>query len=129
LTPGGITLEEPIEAESIMVDGKGVGDVGRILLRERHILGGEGMVVVVLVLDEESRNILYGPELFSKGFIFEGRYDHVLEEAGRLVLEEVESNPGATPEKLKDGIRTALRRFFRRILDRDPVIMPIVSLV
>jgi ribonuclease J len=129
LTPGGITLEEPIEAESTMVDGKGVGDVGRILLRERHILGGEGMVVVVLVLDEESRNILYGPELFSKGFIFESRYDHVLEEAGRLVLAEVGSNPGAAPEKLKDGIRTALRRFFRKILDRDPVIMPIVSLV
>jgi ribonuclease J len=129
LTPGGITPEDPIEAESIMVDGKGVGDVGRILLRERHLLGGEGMVIVVLVLDEESRDILHGPEIFSKGFIFESLYDHVLEEAKRLVLAEVAGEPDAAPDTIKDGIRSRLRRFFRRILDRDPVVMPIISLV
>ncbi|MDR0827396.1 MAG: ribonuclease J [Desulfovibrio sp.] len=129
ITPTGITLEERIPAESIMVDGKGVGDVGQVLLRERHILGGEGMVVVVLVLDAESRSILYGPEIFSKGFIFEGQYDHVLEEAKELVLRELEQRGADSPDKLKDGIRLTLRRFFRRILERDPVVLPIVTLV
>ncbi|MDR3175295.1 MAG: ribonuclease J [Desulfovibrio sp.] len=129
VTPGGISMEEGIHAESIMVDGKGVGDVGQMLLRERHILGGEGMVVVVLVLEEETRAILHGPEIFSRGFIFENQYDHILEEAKGLVLEELEQRESAGPEKLQEGIRLSLRRFFRKILDRDPLVLAIVASV
>jgi len=129
VTPGGITREEPILAESILVDGKGVGDVGQMVLKERHILGGEGMVVVVVVLDESTWSILQGPEIFSKGFVFEQRYDHVLEDAKCLVLDAIEGHPSGELEKLQERIRSSLRRFFRNILDRDPVIVPVVTAV
>jgi ribonuclease J len=129
VTPGGITLEEPIQAQSIMVDGKGVGDVGQTVLKERQILGGEGMVVVVIVLDESTWSILHGPEIFSKGFVFEQQYDHVLEDAKCLVLDAMEGYPPGELEKLQDRIRTSLRRFFRMILDRDPVVVPVVTAI
>ena len=125
----GITLEEPILAQSILVDGKGVGDVGQVVLKERHILGGEGMVVVVMVLDETTWSILQGPEIFSKGFVFEQQYSHVLEDAKCLVLDCIEGYPPGELDKLKERIRTSLRRFFRKILDRDPVVVAVVTAV
>ena len=130
VTPGGIALEEPILAQSILVDGKGVGDVGQVVLKERHILGGEGMVLVVMALDEDTRTILYGPELISKGFVFEQQFSHVLEDAKCLVLDAFEGYPpsGDLP-KLQERIRSDLRRFFRKILDRDPVVVPVVLAV
>lgn len=125
----GIVLEEPILAESIFVDGKGVGDVGQLVLKERHILGGEGMVVVVMVLDEETWSILQGPELFSKGFVFEQQYSHVLEDAKCLVLDCIEGHPTGDIDKLKERVRSSLRRFFRKVLGRDPIVMPMISVV
>ncbi|MCL2123075.1 MAG: ribonuclease J [Desulfovibrionaceae bacterium] len=127
LLPTGIRREERVSVEYTLVDGKGVGDVGTLVLKERHILGGEGMVLVVLVRDMESGDVLHGPQMISKGFVFHQHFDHLLEDAKCLVLDQLEENRNAGPEKLGEGIRASLRRFFRRILDRDPVIMPIIT--
>ena len=129
VTPGGIALEDPVEAESILVDGKGVGDVGQMVLKERHLLGGEGLVVVVTVLDENSWSILHGPEIFSKGFVFELQYSHVLEDAKCLVLDAIEGQTPHEIDKLQDRVRSSLRRFFRKILDRDPIVVPVITAV
>ena len=127
LTPDDLVLEKPVPVESVLVDGKGVGDVGSAVLRERRILGDEGMVIVVLVLDAETGSVLHGPEMFSKGFVFEQHYSHVLEDAKCLVLDEIESVRPGQLTRLQEGIRASLRRFFRRVLERDPVVVPIVS--
>ena len=129
LTPGGFTLETPIEAEAILVDGKGVGDVGQSVLRERHLLGGEGLVVVVMVLDEATWTILQGPEISSKGFVFEQQYSHLLEDARSLVQEIFENHPAGELEKLQERVRSSLRRLFRKALDRDPIIVPVITAV
>ncbi len=129
LTPEGFFPEDPIDAQGTMVDGKGVGDVGQAVLKERHLLGGEGVVVVVMVLDENSWAILQGPAIFSKGFVFEQQYSHVLEDAKCLVLDCVEGKTGGDLEKLQDNIRSSLRRFFRKVLDRDPIVVPVVTAV
>ncbi len=128
-TPEGPILEEPILAESILVDGKGVGDVGQAVLKERHILGGEGMVIVLLVLDEYTWDILSGPEILSKGFVFEQQFSHILEDAKCIVLDIFENIPKGEADKLADRIRSSLRRFFRRVLERDPVVVPMVTLI
>ena len=73
---GTIRLEERILVESIYVDGKGVGDVGHTVLKERQLLGGEGLVIVNLVIDEATGEITLGPDILSKGFIFEQTYAH-----------------------------------------------------
>jgi len=127
LLPAGVRREKQTPVQYTFVDGKGVGDVGTLVLKERHILGGEGMVLVVLVRDAESGNILHGPQMISKGFVFHQHFEHLLEDAKCLVLDQLEENRSAGPEKLGEGIRASLRRFFRRILDRDPVIVPIIT--
>jgi ribonuclease J len=115
--------------ESVLVDGKGVGDVGQSVLRERHILGGEGMVVVVMVVDENIWEILVGPDIVSKGFVFEQHYNHVLEDAKCIILDLFENIPPGDVTYLQDRIRSTLRRFFRKVLERDPVVVPMVTVV
>lgn len=129
LRPDGVQLEEHVNVESVLVDGKGVGDVGQSVLRERHILGGEGMVVVVMVVDENTWEILVGPDIVSKGFVFEQHYNHVLEDAKCIILDLCENIPPGDVTHLQDKIRSTLRRFFRKVLERDPVVVPMVTLV
>lgn len=125
----GIRLEDRVHVESILVDGKGVGDVGHSVLKERHILGGEGMVIVVLVVDEITWDVLHGPEMLSKGFVFEQHYNHVLEDAKCIVLDIFENIPPGETERLQDRIRSALRRFFRKVLERDPIVVPVITTI
>ncbi len=125
----GIRREERVMADRTLVDGKGVGDVGHVLLRERQILGEEGVVIVNLVLDDATGSVLYGPEIFSRGFVFEQQLRHVLEDAQCLVLDQLEDAKPNSIAHLQDGIRSSLRRFFRRIMDRDPIVIPIITKV
>ncbi len=129
LLPDSIRREPKIVADRTLVDGKGVGDVGHAVLRERQILGGEGIVFVVLVVDDETGKILHGPEIRSKGFIFEMQLRHLLEDAQCLVLDQLEEVGAQNVSRLHDGIRASLRRFFRRVVDRDPIVVPIISVV
>lgn len=122
----GIRFEEDFFAESVLVDGKGVGDVGKTILKERQLLADEGMVVVVLVVDSESGEIILGPRLESKGFVFEQLYAHILEEAETIVLDVFDKIPNGAWKKLRDRTKSALRRYFRKSIGRDPVIIPLV---
>ena len=121
-----VRFDPPFSAEKIMVDGKGVGDVGVSVLKERQLLAGEGMVIVVLVVDEATGEITMGPDIMSKGFIFEQQYRHLLEDAKCIVLDVYENIAPGETTKLKERIRSALRRFFRKVLGRDPVVVPLV---
>ena len=129
LTPEGMRLEDPIEAESILVDGKGVGDVGQIVLKERHLLGDEGIVVTTLVLEKNTLKILHGPEVQSKGFVFEQQFNHVLEDARTIILDVLHETGPDDVDGLHDKLRSALRRFFRKSMGRDPVVIPVVTIV
>ena len=125
----GFRLEDRVPVERTLVDGKGVGDVGTSVLRERRILGDEGMVIVVLVLDSATGSVLHGPEMLSRGFVFEQQYRHVLEDAKCLVLDEIEAARPGQITRIQEGIRASLRRFFRLVLERDPVVVPVITAV
>ncbi|MGE4293216.1 MAG: ribonuclease J [Desulfovibrio sp.] len=126
LSDGGLRLEDALDASVTLVDGKGVGDVGQTVLKERALLAGEGLVIVLLVLDENTGEITLGPDIISKGFIFEQQYSHLLEDAKCIVLEVYENIPPGNLKKLKERLRSSLRRFFRKVLERDPVVVPLV---
>lgn len=125
--PDSYELLPPIAVECTLVDGKGVGDVGASVLRERRILGDEGIVIVSIILDAATGHILEGPDIISLGFVYEQQLKHVLEDAKCLVLDEMEEQE--SPSRLKETIRASLRRFFRRVLERDPIVMPIIYAV
>ncbi len=77
----------------VLIDGKGVGDVGRAVLKERRVLSEEGFVAVTMAIDEETGIIVYGPEIVSRGVVFETETGHLLQDAHCVVLEVVEELP------------------------------------
>ena len=113
----------------VLVDGKGVGDVGRSVLKERRVLSEEGMVAVTMAFDEETGVVVYGPEIVSRGFVFETSSGYLLEDAQCVVLEIVEE---LTPDfdnrvdKIRSKIKTALRQYFFFTIGRRPVILPFI---
>lgn len=113
----------------IFVDGKGVGDVGDAVLRERQHLARDGMVVVVVGLDPRTRAVVAGPEIISRGFVDLQDQEALFDAAKRLVIEvlagclEEERGDAAV---LKENIRVALRKFIQKNFDRRPMVLPVV---
>ncbi|MDR2503640.1 MAG: ribonuclease J [Deltaproteobacteria bacterium] len=118
-----------VPAEAILVDGKGVGDVGQVVLKERQILGEEGMVIILFLLREKEKRAMGRPEVFSSGFVFDQQYSHVLEEAAELAQNLLEEEFPADTDKFQEKIRSTLRRLFRRVMGRDPLVVAIVRMV
>lgn len=121
--------ETAVAPEFVLVDGKGVGDVGRLVLKERRVLSNEGIVIVSLVIDRETGTVLAGPNVISHGFVFEQQFNHYLQEAQCLILDQLESLENKNSDKLPEMIRIALRRFFRDILGREPIIENIIHII
>ncbi len=113
----------------ILIDGKGVGDVGRSVLKERRILSEEGLVAVTLAFDEETGIIVYGPEIVSRGFVFQTETGHLLEDAQCVILEIVDEITPEVPDridKIRSKVKTALRQYFFFTIGRRPVILPFI---
>ncbi len=128
VSANGLTREPRVETGRVFVDGKGVGDVGTLELRDRRHLANHGMVVVLLAVNQKSGEILYGPDLLTKGFIPE-ESQGFLEEARaavRQVLEEHSLAAVTDWEELRMEVRKALRRLFNRTIQRRPLILPVV---
>jgi ribonuclease J len=112
----------------VMVDGKGVGDVGELVLRDRRRLSGHGMVIVLLAVDEHTGESIYGPDIISRGFVLEAQHGFILEDAKCIVLEildEIE-RPAAAPidwTVLGGEIERRLKRFFYNVIERSPLVL------
>ena len=129
ISRNGLTFAERVESGRIFVDGKGVGDVGLMVLRDRSHLANHGMVIVLLVLNQQSGSIVYGPELLTRGFIPEEGSAAFLEEARQVVRDTLAGHSLAALsdwEELRIEVRKGLRRFFNKTIERRPVILPIV---
>jgi len=122
-------LSGRIDTGKVLVDGKGIGDVGRSVLKERRTLSEDGLVVVNMAFDEETGIIVYGPEIVSRGFIFPTETGHLLKDAECVVLEVVEELSPEAPnrlEKIRSGVQRALRQYFFYTIGRRPVILPFI---
>ncbi|MDP3284760.1 MAG: ribonuclease J [Desulfobacterales bacterium] len=122
-------IEDEVPTGRILVDGKGIGDVGRSVLKERRALSEEGLVVVNMAFDEETGIIVYGPEIVSRGFVFETETGHLLEDAKCVILEIVEEITPDVPDrinKIRSKVQTALRKYFNFAIKRRPVILPFI---
>jgi ribonuclease J len=125
----GVSMEDRIPTGRLLVDGKGIGDVGRSVLKERRMLSEDGMVVVNMAFDEETGVIVYGPDVVSKGFVFETETGHLLLDAQCVILEIVEDVSPEVPDRtdiIRSRIQSALRQYFFFTIGRRPVIMPFI---
>jgi len=119
-----------VDVGRILVDGKGIGDVGRSVLKERRLLSEEGLVVVTLAIDAETGFVVYGPEIVSKGLVFETETGHIIDDAQCVLLEIIEEVALLAPSRRADVLRQkmhrALREYFTFTLKRRPVILPFI---
>jgi ribonuclease J len=126
---GKAQIGEKVRTGRILVDGKGVGDIGELVLRDRRRLSGDGMVIVLLAVDEQKGEIIYGPDIISRGFVFEDQSGSILEEAKDLVLEivgEIEAPAHIDWTEIGPDIKRRLKRFFFKVIERSPLILPII---
>jgi ribonuclease J len=127
--PHGASLQSQVPTGRLLIDGKGVGDVGRCVLKERRMLSEEGMVVVNMAFDEDTGVIIYGPDVVSKGFVFETESGHLLDDAQCVILEIVEDVPPEVPNRtdiIRSRVQAALRQYFFFTIGRRPVILPFI---
>lgn len=113
----------------MFVDGNGVGEVTTEEVSQRRKIGNAGVVIGILVIRRASGEILYGPELISRGFLLGDVSDRLFEEAKEHISRTVSGlSRGARRdlEEVQEEFRLAIRRFFNKALDRKPVVIPIV---
>jgi ribonuclease J len=125
----GIHLDETVEVGRVFVDGKGVGDVGDLILRDRRRLSSEGLVVVMIVLNNQTGELLSGPEIISRGFISEAGYPEVIQEGRERVLEILtlrQAEDRKNWPEIEEEIRRTLQRFFFKSIERRPVVLPLL---
>ena len=117
-----------VEYGKILIDGKGVGEIDFATLHDRRHLSHNGMILIVVGINESSGEIVYGPELTTRGVVADDN-ETIIEEARRLVSETLEAIPA--PERrdwieLKTSLRRCLKKYFRTILEKKPIILPVI---
>ena len=113
----------------IYVDGLGVGDVGNIVIRDRQHLSEDGILIVVLTLEKYSNQILAGPDIVSRGFVYVRESESLIEEAKMVVEEALEgclSRGISDWSKLKNVVKDSLNDYLWKKTKRSPMILPII---
>jgi len=114
---------------SILVDGLGVGDVGNVVLRDRQRLAQDGIIVVTVVMDRENNYVVSGPDVLSRGFVYEKESDELIEEERNVVDDALTAclDKGVSDRgKIKSVIRDSLSDYVWKKTKRQPMILPII---
>ena len=129
LDAAGARRGEPITAGRVFVDGKGIGDISDIVLRDRRHLSQDGLLLVVLAVDQHSGELIAGPDFVARGVFAEDEQARYFEAARGVVLDALAAiAPESRTDSLevKEEVRKALRRYLSKTLDRRPVLLSFV---
>ena len=120
---------DKVHTGEILVDGLGVGDVGNIVLRDRQHLAEDGILIVVLTLEKGSNQLLAGPDIVSRGFVYVRESEGLMEEARKVVTDSLDkclSGRHADWNKIKMTIRDTMNDFIWKKTKRRPMVIPII---
>lgn len=123
------SLVGKVQAQGIMVDGLGVGDVGNIVLRDRQHLSENGLIIIVLTLEKYTNQLLAGPDIVSRGFVYVRESEYLMDEAKNIVyaaLERCLDNNVSDWTKIKTEIKDSLGDYLWKKMKRNPMILPII---
>ncbi|MGI6177774.1 MAG: RNase J family beta-CASP ribonuclease [Eubacterium sp.] len=122
-------VESAVSADDILVDGLGVGDIGNAVLRDRKMLSTSGLIVAVATISTETGELLAGPEIISRGFVYIKEHEALIEKlretAERSILAKLDSGTKDINE-IKNRVRDDLRRFIFTETQRSPIIIPVL---
>ena len=129
INKNGITVEETVPAGQVLVDGLGVGDVGSVVLRDRRHLSQDGLVVVVFTVDSASGQLLSGPDIVSRGFVYVKESEALIADArmaARQVIEKYRDYDYKDWSMIKGKIRDQVSFVLYKKTKRSPMVLPIV---
>ncbi len=125
----GISVEEVVPSGQVLVDGLGVGDVGSVVLRDRRHLSQDGLVVVVFTVDNATGELLSGPDIVSRGFVYVKESEALISEArmaARSVIEKYKDYDYKDWTVIKSKIRDQVSTVLYKKTKRSPMVLPIV---
>lgn len=123
---------EHIEVDNILIDGNSQGDIGNLVLKDREMLGESGIVIISCTLDKQTKQILGGPEILTRGFIYVKESQDLLEETKSISKEVIESNIEVNAKRvdyarIKNDVRDILGKFFYRETGAKPMIITVIQ--
>jgi ribonuclease J len=129
LSEGGAMKGGYVQAGRVFIDGKGIGDVGDEVLRDRMRLANDGIVIVILTVEKLSGKVVSGPDIVSRGFVFEDASQELMAEAKDLIEDVLLTMTPETKSEIplvQQAMRSALKKFIKKRMDRLPMILPMV---
>ena len=130
ITKKTIKCEESVQAGAVMVDGSGIGEVGSVVLRDRHKLAEDGMVVVILPYSSDAHALISEPEIVTRGFIYVKEAEGVLEELKRVAIESVmacEEHKINDWSAIKSRVKNNISGYLYKTTRRSPMILPVIT--
>ena len=130
LSPEQIALGGTVPSGSVMVDGLGVGDVGSIVLRDRKHLAQDGLIIVVVAMDSATGEVVSGPDIVSRGFVYVREAEDMMSDARRVCLRAVDRCREQEVQdwgSIKNAIKDQLGQFVWGRTKRSPMILPIIQ--
>ncbi len=123
---------EHVDVDEILIDGNSQGDIGDLVLKDREMLGENGIVIISCTLDKQSKKIIAGPEMLTRGFIYVKESQDLLEETKKISKETIEANIDVTANrvdysKIKNDVRDVLGKFFYKETGAKPMIITVIQ--
>ena len=130
LTKKSIKCEDSVQSGAVMVDGSGIGEVGSVVLRDRHKLAEDGMVVVILPYSSDAHALISEPEIVTRGFIYVKEAEGLMEELKRVAIESVmacEEHKISDWSAIKSRVKNNISGYLYKTTRRSPMILPVIT--
>lgn len=115
-----------VPSGKVLVDGLGIGDVGNAVLRDRKHLSEDGLIIVVVTIQKETGNVITGPDIISRGFVYVRESDAFMEEVRKIAKDALLKCQGKNWSVMKSTIKDTLRDYLYHKTKRNPMILPII---
>lgn len=124
--------KEHIDVDDILIDGKSQGDIGELVLKDREMLGENGIVIISATIDRQTKQILAGSEVLTRGFIYVKENQDIVEETKKICLEVLENNINKEDRKvdytkIKNDVRDSLGKYFYKETEAKPMIITVIQ--
>lgn len=123
---------EHIDVDDVLIDGKSQGDIGELVLKDREMLGENGIVIISATIDRQTKRLLAGPEVLTRGFIYVKENQDMVEETKKICLEVIEKNISEEDKKvdytqIKNEVRDNLGKYFYKETEAKPMIITVIQ--
>ncbi len=123
-------ITNKVPAGRVLIDGLGVGDIGNIVLRDRKNLAKDGIITVVIVINKESKTVISGPDIITRGFVYVRDSEELMREIRRIVSKSVErclDNDVTQWSEIKSAIRREVNTYVYTKMKRKPMVLPVIT--